>query len=1445
MLAALGSHGALMINLIPELGLLVGEQPPVPDLPAPEAQVRFQQVFWRFVGVFARPERPLAIFLDDLHWLDNGTLQLLERVATSPQAGNLLLVGAYRDDEVGPAHPLAKTLDVIRSGGEVLEIALGALQLGDVERLIADTLRLDPARVRPLAEIVWAKTGGNPFFATQFLVELAADGRLSFSPVTSTWQWDLNRIAAMATADSLAELMTTKLSRLSTTTRTVLGQLACLGNVSDVTMIGLAHTGPRQQVLSALHEAVAVGLVFLIGGTSFMFIHDRVREAAYELIPESERAAAHLRIGRALVAKAAVAQLQDEIFEIVGQLNNAVALIQARAEQEQLAQLNLTAGQRARNSTAYSSALTYFAAGCAVLSADSWERCYRLTFDLEFRRAECEFLTGGLAAAEERLSGLSARVTNLADLAAVACLRMALYTTLYRADRAVDVGLDFLRHVGVSWLPHPGLEIVNAELGVMRQLLGQRQVEELIDLPVMSDPESLATVAVLADLLAPATFLDNNLFDLALLRLTNLSVVNGNCDSSPFAYSLLNIVLGVGHGDFDRGLRFGQLACELVDTRGFDRYRARVYSSFGTFVLPWTKHLPLSRPVLRRALDMSSAMGDLLFETYSRLALMSNVMSSGEALVTVQGQVEESLAFARKAQFGLAVECFLEQLLLIRELREPGPDGNTAIAPLQDRLSFERHLEEAGPLLATVAARYWIHRLQARVIAGDAESALTARTEATGLIWTMRPFLEVIEYHFYGALALSAAADEASPERRQWLLNEMEAHREQIARWASGSPENLSHRQALIEAEIARLHGRELDAERLYEQAIQSAREFGFVQNEGLANELAAAFNARRGLQTMTQAYGGNARACYARWGAQAKVAQMDRKFGWTSEAPDLIAPNSMDGQIDIGALLKAAQALSGEIVLDALIEKLVRITVEHAGANRGVLVLLRRGEPQVRAVATVVDGKLQVARRVDAPSSDDLPESVFRYVVRTRKYVILEDAYESQEFSHDSYVKEHRPRSLLCLPILRQATLTGVLYLENNLVNGVFTPGRIAVLELLASQAAISLESAYTYADLERNQALLAAGQRVSKTGTWSWNLKTGELALSDENYRIVGLDRSVVPTVKLLWQRVHPGDHAAFQRAVETVTLGEKEMAVEYRIIMDDGSVRQIYSVGRPVRDGDGEVREYIGSTMDITERRVSEDALRESQAKLAHISRLTTMGELVASIAHEVNQPLSAMVTNAETCLLWLEKEQPNLDRVRNAAQRIVRDGHHASEVVSSIRAMVRKAEPVQERLDFNAVVMDVLDLLREEVRRHDISLEIDLPDGAVPIMGNRGQLQQVIVNLIMNSAEAMSDPAFQSRTLRVTSAVEEDGKSVLTTVDDTGPGLDQVTVQRIFEPFFTTKREGMGMGLAICRSIVETHGGRLWAEQRLPHGCSLRFTLPTMPAASTVPRLRSSG
>jgi len=1428
---ALGPNGQLLVNLIPEIELIIGRPPPVPDLPPQEAKNRFQRVLRRFIGVFARPEHPLALFLDDLQWLDTATLELIGYLVADPEVKHLLLVGAYRDNEVDPGHPLMRTLQEIRAAGtRVHDIVLSPLGLEDLTALVADALHCHADHSLPLAQLVHEKTGGNPFFAIQFITALTEDELIAFDSAAAAWKWDLARILTKGYTDNVVELMIGKLNRLPETTQNSLKQLACVGNSAETATLNLISGEPEEDLHTALWEAVRLGLVSRSDNT-YSFAHDRIQQAAYSLIPGEQRGDVHLRIGRVLLASMTEDQLAEHLFDVANQLNRGAALLVDHDEKAHVAAIDLRAGRKAKASVAFASALAYFSAGMALLDESDWTDKYELTFNLWIERAECEFLTGALDTASQLIDQLLPRAASKVDEAAVYHLKVRLHTLKSENHDAVATALTCLRRLGIDMPAHPTQEQVQAEYETIWQILDGRSIESLIDLPLMTDPELQAAMKVLPEVGGPAFFIDGRLFCLVISRIVKVSLQHGLSDASAYGYATWGLLLS---GFFHRcgdGYRFAKFACDLVEKHGFVAFKAKVYVAASP-VANWAQPIATAIDIVRKGMHASIETGDAVHACYAMFLNNLLLLARNDPLDAVWRELETSLDFARRAKYADVADSFVGQQRFIATMQGRTTNFSTFGDAQFDEAAFEAQF--AGSRSLMMSSCYWNLKLKARFLSANYAEALGAAANAKAVLAGSFGMIQQLDYFYYTALTVSALYETAGTDQQQAWRELLTAHQEQLREWVESYPPTFADKHALVSAEIARLEGREADAMRLYEQAIHSAREHGFVQNEGVACEVAARFYAARGVESVADAYIRNARDCYLRWGADGKVRQLDRLYPHLA-APEGQHPAAIIGppvvQLDVETVVKASQALSSEMVLPELIEKLVRIVVEHAGAERGLLILIRDGEPRIEAVATTGLGKIEVVVCREPITPSDLPQSVLHYVIRTQESVLLDDASADNVYSKDEYVARKRAKSVLCMPIVKQKKLVGALYLENNLAPRVFTADRVAVLQLLASQAAISLENAALYTDLQLQVGLL------QKLPVSAWTVKPDGTPdfVNQVWLEFAGQTLDFVRSHPEAWMTaVHPEDREMAARSFWEGVHSGQGFAMETRSLRArDGTYRWHLNQAVVLRDSEGKVLKFVGTTTDIDDQKRTEEALRQAQAELAHVTRVTTMGELAASIAHEVNQPIAGVVVNGNTGLLWLERvkeDSVNVTEVRETLNRIIRDGERAGEIVARIRALFKKAEPAKEPLDLNEAIREILLLARSEMSKQRVALHLELADGLPLALGDKVQLQQVMLNLILNGIDAMNTIEDRSRDLIVRTQCVEQGR-VTVTVRDSGIGLDSSSMEKVFAAFHTTKAGGLGMGLSISRSIVENHQGRLWATAHEGPGASFHFTLLT--------------
>jgi PAS domain S-box-containing protein len=1462
---ALGSNGQLIVNLIPELELIIGKPPSVPELPPQDAKSRFQMVFRRFLGVFARKEHPLALFLDDLQWLDSGTLDLLEHLITHPEVRHLLLVAAYRDNEVGPSHRLMRTLDAIReTGARVHEIVLAPLGFTDIGRFIADALHCEAAHARTLAELVEEKTGGNPFFAIQFLIEMAEDGLLAFDPDAAAWTWDIARIGATNYTDNVVDLMVRRLKRLPLGAQDALTHLACLGSVVEVDMLSIVYPQTVETMHTTLEEAVSASLI-VSQGNNYKFLHDRIQQAAYSQLPEQHRAAVHLGIGRKLLTNMTGEAFTEQLFEVAGQFNRGAEAIVDRDEKAQVAAINLRAARKAKASAAYASALEYFAAGMALLDEQDGRRRHDLKFGLLLGSAECELLCGSLQKVVQQIAELLQCAASDAEVADAACLKINLHVLMGEHPQAVYSALASLRLLGIDLPEHPTLEQVSAEYETVWQTLSGRAIEALIDLPLMTDPKVMAAMQVLSALTGPATFTDYQLSCLLACRMVRISMQHGMSGAAAHAYAYLGSVLGPDFHRYREGHRLARLACDLVEKHGFISYDTKVSHAVGLAAF-WTEPITSVIDLRRATTRTATERGDLTFACYGMHQSITYLLTRNDPLDAVWRESEMALAFSRTAKFRDVVDLILSQQRFIASMQ-----GRDAIPTTFSDERFDEAALEARPTAAhttTVICLHWIRKLKARYLFGDFIEARASANKAKALLRNSSVQLQLLDYFYYTALAVAALYEEGSADEQSAWHEILRAHQEQLREWADTYPPTFSDKHALTSAELARIEGRDADAMRLYDHAIQSARENGFVQNEGVAHEVAARFYAARGAQTVARAKLRDARQCYLRWGGLGKVRQLERLHPWladTSSPSELKATiDTPVEQLDVRTVVKASQAVSSEIELGKLIATLMRIALEHAGAQRALLILFKGEEPRIAAEARTSGDNFEVTLRNEAVTPSELIESILHTAMRTRESAIVDDASVQIPFSTDPYVRLEHARSVLCLPLVKQAKLVGALYLENNLTPRVFTPARSAVLMLVASQAAISLENAFLFTDLQqensdrrraeealrRSEAYLAEAQALSHTGTFSWTPATGKIYWSSESYRIHGIDRTTSPDMPLIIRQTHPEDRESFERVLDDARRQRKDFNLEYRLLMPDESVKHLQVVARALVDESGQP-EFVGAVMDITQRKRVEEAQRMQereretmQRQLQQAAKMEAIGRLAGGIAHDFNNILGAILGYGELV-------QDNLAKgnaLRRYIDQVMLAGARGKGLVDRILAFSRGGVNEHLPLRVRSILEETLELLAPSLPP-DVRLERRLGEAETTVLGDATQLHQVVMNLCTNAVQAMGSAGVLTVAIERTVLGEPRllshgtlgaGSYIRLAVGDTGGGIPPAVLEHMFEPFFTTKRvgEGTGLGLALVHGIVADFGGAIDVTTQVGAGTTFTTWLPALEEVHTL-------
>ena len=1267
-----------------------------------------------------------------------------------------------------------------------------------------------------MGQLLHEKTAGNPFFAIQFLTALWEERLLAFDAAHGAWTWDIDAIRARGFTDNVADLMVAKLKRFPAATQEALQLFACVGNSADVATLAMVQGGGEEAVHAALWDALREGLVYR-RGDSYRFLHDRVQEAAYALIPEDRRPEEHVRIGRRLLSHLPQEAVSDRVFEIVNQLNRGVGLITDLSERDTLRQLNAQAGRRAKHATAYASARGYLLQATALLRPDAWRTQYEDTFTVQLERCECEYLTGNFDVAQDLSHLMLEHARSDLDRAQVYRLRIRLSGLAGRFDDPLPALREALRLFGMN-LPESAADIQAASEAETREVasnLRGRRVAELVDAPAATDPTVQMLISLIAESMSSAGWtMQPSYFPLLTARGVNVCLGHGHTAESSILYEGYARAR-VDAGDFQSAFEFSDLALRLAAKCENPRLQAIVLFRHGFFLNPWRSHIATSLPYLHQGLAALVQAGDFLYAGYAGIDAVELSIEKGDRL-------DDVLETCRK---------YADVVTQSHSNRYTSRLQQHFIACLKGSPYESTNFEGPGFSNADRPAgiaglRFHTLRQIICFLFGRYDEALESAGLAAEVLRSTVTVLLVATHHFYRALTLATLYPRATAARqqafRQTLGEELRQHR----LWADNCPTNFENRYALLAAEVARIDGQDLEAMRLYEQAIRSARENGFVQNEALANELAGRFYLDRSLEKNGYAHLRDAHACYALWGADSKVRHLERLYPRLA-APDRAAATSGSPfqQLDVTALVRASQAVSSEIVFPKLIETLMTIALQNAGADRGLLILPQAEAYRIEAEARASGDQVEVGLSQATITGSACPEALLRYVIRTHERVILDDASRPNLFSEDEYLRRRPPRSILCLPLLRQGRLAGLLYLENTLTSHAFTPGRIALLELLAAQAAISLENTRLYSDLQEREAKIRRLVDSNIIGIVIWDFEGRIIEANAAFLEMVGYSRDDLVSGRMQWTDMTPAEwRASDQRWLDEMQATGRSEPVEKEYFRKDGS-RVPVLVGAATFEGRRD--EGVAFVLDLTERKRAEEALHQAQAELAHVTRVATLGELTASIAHEINQPLGAVVNNASACVRWLAAQ--NLEEARQSAARVVADGHRAGEIIGRIRALAKKAPPQKDWLDLNATIQDVIALARSEVQAHRVSLQTHLAGDVPRVLGDRVQLQQVLLNLVMNAIEAMSGVGEGPRELWVSSEPVA-ATEVVIAVRDSGPGLDPQSLDRLFDAFYTTKPHGLGMGLAISRSIIEAHGGRLWATANAPHGAVLQFTVP---------------
>ncbi|MEG4572249.1 AAA family ATPase [Microcoleus sp. N3A4] len=1223
LLAAFGFNGQVIIEVIPEVELIIGSQPTVPELPPTEAKNRFNLVFQNFIKVFTRQEHPLVLFLDDLQWADGASLKLIELLMTGTDSKYLFLIGAYRDNEVSAVHPLMLTLDEIEKKVTINQISLSPLDLPHITELINDIFHCEPATAKSLAELVLTKTGGNPFFIGEFLKFLYAEALIIFNYEAGSWQWDLGQIQPQQITDNVVGLMVAKVQKLLPQTQAVLKLAACIGNHFDLEQLAIVYERAPRETATHLWSAIAEGLILPLSDsyklmeldvaglseqlkTEYKFAHDRIQQAVYLLIPEADKQAVHLHLGQLLLQNTPSEEFDRKLFGIVNQLNRGQALLYKQIERDELAQLNLRVGEKAQASAAYQSAFNYLQVGITLLGHDSWLHQYNLTVRLYEEASKAAYLSGNFDEMERLTEIVIQQTKTLLDRVKVYEVKLQAYYARNQPLEAVKTALNVLKLLGITFPERPSEADTMLALQETQSILVEKPVEDLICLPRMTDMVILASVRILVLITVTSYIANPYLFPLIVLKQVNLSIKYGNTNESAFGYATYGALLCNTLGDIEQGYQLGKVALYLLEQFNSKNLKAKILSVVSFHIRTWKEHLKEILLPLEEAYQHGLETGDFEFAAASAYTYITQLYFLGKELSYIEKEAAKyGHAIAQINQEGYLRwhQIFWQVFLnLMGRTKKPSCLSGDVY---DEKKMLPKHIDAEDKSAIFIV---YFHKLILSYLFYDNqqtfENALKTEEYSDNASGGFIPL-----HYFYNSLTRLALFIDASETEQKCILEKITANQEKMELWAKHAPMNYLHKFYLVEAERARVLGNDKDAREYYDKAIILARENEYLSEEALAYELAGRFYLARNQNHVARHYLQDAHYAYQRWGAVAKVKDLEARY------PQFLANTSTDtyqnrlnlsttdsgqttsGVLDFNSVLKASQTISSEIELENLLAKLMKILIENAGAQTGFLILLQKeGKLIIEAQGDVDRDEVIVCQSTPLEASQQLPISVINYVARTRENVVSTDATSEGIFTTDTYIIKNQPKSILCTPIIHQSQLIGLLYLENNLSVGAFTPDRLEVLKLLSSQAAISIQNAQLYIALRESEKRLAQFLEAVPVGVFVTDANGKPYYANQAAQQILG--KGIVPKVTSaqlaeVYQVYQAGTEQLYpieQQPIWRALKGENT-TIDDMTIHQGNKVIPLEASATPIFNEKGEIVYAIAAFQDITQRKQAE--------------------------------------------------------------------------------------------------------------------------------------------------------------------------------------------------------------------------------------------------------------
>ncbi|MEG4940899.1 AAA family ATPase [Microcoleus sp. F4-D5] len=1237
-LTALGDSGQVLIEVIPELERIIGAQPLALELSGIAAQNRFNLLMQKFVQVFTTVEHPLVIFLDDLQWADSASLKLLQLLMEN--TGNLLVLGAYRDNEVSPTHPFMLTVDeIVKSGAAVNTINLQPLSLGDLNQLVADTLICDLSLAQPLTELVYEKTKGNPFFSTQFLKALHEDGLIIFDrPVSPTplsssltkggqrgvqggWQCDIAQVK-FADSSDVVEFMAVQLQKLPKETQDVLKLAACIGAQFDLDTLAVVSEEVAEPTASALWKALLEGLILVsaegynfiqadaqspnqfVANPTYKFLHDRVQQAAYSLIPDDQKQATHLKIGQLLLQNFSDIEREEKIFDIVGHLNQGIELINQLSEREALAKLNLEAGRKARSSTAYAAAMVYLQTGIELLRANCWQSQYELTLNLYIGATEAAYLNADIEGMEQMAAQVLHNAQTILDKIKIYEISIAAQTAQGKLLEAIAVGREALRLLGIDLPTEPDGALIGKALQTLKSQLHEKQIDELADLPLMTNPQTQAAMQLLRMLPTPIFMGMPGLLPLLSSTMVSLSLSFGNGPASSVGYAIHGIVLCGFLGEVETGYRFGRLALSLLEGFTSGEFNSIILMMFGALIQHHQEAMRAAILTLKDGYTVGMEIGDFGNAGYSIINYFHTNFLGGVELESWEPELADySTALALVKQYS-AKDSLDMTRQTVQNLTEAVSQPDCLMGTAYDEtVMLPKHHQDNE--LSAIALVY-IYKLLLAYSWGNYPAALNHICQVKPYLMALSGLVFVPAFHFYAALTHLALFPTQPETQQAEIITQAEAHQTTLQQWAQNAPMNHLHKSYLVEAEKHRVLGNKAEAIEMYDRAISEAKENQFLNEEALANELAAKFYLEWDKEKFAQLYMIEAYYCYIQWGATAKVKDLETRY------PQLLKPiqrknkntkttarvttTGSESNLDITTVMKATSAISDEILLDKLLSRLMKILMESAGAHRGYLILSSQEKLLIEAEGTINSQQVTVLQSIPVEDCQELSSAIVNYVARTQETVVLDDAARSGQFTNDPYIQKNQPKSILCVPLINQSQIVSIVYLENNLTAGAFTPERVELLKVLSGQVAISIQNSKLYTEVRESENRLAQFLEAIPVGVTVLDASGKPYYSNRVAIQLTGkgvipeVTSEQIPEVYQLYQAGTQQEYPSAELPGVRALRGESATADDMEIHQGN-KIIPIEAWGTPIYDEKDNISYAIVAFQDITERKKAE--------------------------------------------------------------------------------------------------------------------------------------------------------------------------------------------------------------------------------------------------------------